>query len=168
MPPAPIAFEIIPGSKPFGQDRFLVRDHRPGQGMQGGLDGLVGERNVALRRTGLYDRFQDRWMASRAWVGPPGGSTPVMLTGGLPRGSGRGEVSDSVEEGDPLRSPSDPSQRVHAPRQDAVPLRQFHHALPDPKSRKPCFAHVDQSLRHTRFFSRLGVGRAKGFARIED
>ena len=73
MPPAPIAFEIIPGSKPFGQDRFLVRDHRPGQGMQGGLDGLVGERNVALRRTGLYDRFQDRWMASRAWVGPPRG-----------------------------------------------------------------------------------------------
>src|SRR6516164_1283485 len=84
MPPAPIAFEIIPGSKPFGQDRFLVRDHRPGQGMQGGLDGLVGERNVALRRTGLYDRFQDRWMASRAWVGPrPGVQRPLCSSAGF-------------------------------------------------------------------------------------
>jgi hypothetical protein len=61
---APIAFEIVSGSKPFGPDCFFGSQSSPRPGKQGELDGLVGERNVGYSQKRPLDRSQDRWMAS--------------------------------------------------------------------------------------------------------
>jgi len=90
--------------------------------------------------------------------GPPASLAEEMLTGGLPRGSGGGEVSDSVAEGDPLRSRATPhsecTRRARARSRfdnSAMLCLTQNHA-----NRASRF---NQSLRHTRCFSMSGGRR---------